>query len=574
MKSSIEKQILAVRKSGGYLLLHTTGLIKISGADAETYLHARTSNDVKGLGIGHGQFNSLLDRKGYILAYFSLHRLADGFLLLTQYEQIPEIMQQLETYRFREQVTFEDLSSKYYSALIQGPASLALIKKVASNNEPLPENELDVAELVFWNSKAILIKQSFSGELGYVLLYNRADTRLFGEELAIEGNALSMVPLSSDSYEVLRIEAGIPIFGQDMSIEEMLPETGLEQYAASYNKGCFQGQEVLARIKTYGAPKRALVGLIFDPPLTNPFSAATEFSINGEPAGTIRSCVYSPTMKRVIALSYISREYRVPDKAVSVQIDGESFAARVSFLPFLTASSNKERAQKLFADALAEFAHGSEDETIKILRMVLEADPHFTDAYESLGVILARQEQLDEAIALMHKLQELDPESIMAHSNLSLFYMQQGDKEKAEEEKAIAMSIRMSKIAKEVVAKQQAEAGKEQQQKEAKERMSMFEQVLAIDKNDLLANYALGNVYVELEDFEKAIPYLKKALEVKPTHTVAYLALGKAYENLQRHKDAQSIYEQGIEVAAKRGDITPMNEMKAQLNDLQKRMAN
>ncbi|MBY0356599.1 MAG: tetratricopeptide repeat protein [Candidatus Obscuribacterales bacterium] len=563
MSLTTNEQVLAVRKAGGYLFLDTNGLIEISGKDAASYLHGRSSNNVTALEPGQGQLNSLLDRKGYILAFFSLYRLEANYLLLTEKAQVAEILKQFETYHFREEINFRDLSDATTAIAVQGPLSESLLDKGLTQGQELPPDEFGIGEFELWQISCRVIKRSLTGELGYIILVEQKDRSAMETAIKNVGAALNIVPIDQVTLDILRVETGIPQFGLDMSQEEILPETGLEQYAASYNKGCFQGQEVLARIKTYGAPKRALVGLIFAEGLQTPFAGNTNFEIGGEPAGTIKSCIYSPTLGRVIALAYISREYRVPDKEIAVRIAGIDTTARVSFLPIYTPKSNAERAKKLFNQALAEFAHGSEEKAIAILRQVIEADPHFIDAYEALGVVLARQEQLDEAIALMHSLMQLDPDSVMAHSNLSLFYMQQGDKEKAEEEKAIAMGIRMSKIAKEVAAKQKADQDKVQKMEAAKERMSMFQQVLEIDKNDLLANYGLGSIYVELGEYEQSLSYLLKALEIKPTHSVAYLALGQAYENLNRYADAQTVYQTGIEIAAKRGDLMPMNEMKS-----------
>jgi tetratricopeptide (TPR) repeat protein len=165
----------------------------------------------------------------------------------------------------------------------------------------------------------------------------------------------------------------------------------------------------------------------------------------------------------------------------------------------------------------------------------------------------------------MKQLESVDPESIMAHSNLSVFYMQQGNKEAAEEEKAIAMSIRMSKMAREMSAQKQEEQSKESKRQEAQERMGMFKQVLEIDPDDLLANSGLGGIHAELEEYDLALPYLLKALEVKPLHTVAYLSLGETYEKMGDVGGAIDTYKQGVAVAAQKGDLMPMKEMQARL---------
>ncbi len=191
------------------------------------------------------------------------------------------------------------------------------------------------------------------------------------------------------------------------------------------------------------------------------------------------------------------------------------------------------------------------------------------DSYEMLGVMLGKRGQLDEAIALMKKLEQIDPESVMAHANLSLFYVQQGDKDKAEEEKALAMSLRMQQATREMGQQQEKQDEKKRKQEENLQRMEMFKQVIAIDAEDLLANFGLGNLYVELEQYEQAIPLLKKAIAVKPDYTAAFLALGLALQGNSQYAEAIEIYKDGIAVASKRGDFEPMNKMKEKLTFLE-----
>jgi tetratricopeptide (TPR) repeat protein len=236
--------------------------------------------------------------------------------------------------------------------------------------------------------------------------------------------------------------------------------------------------------------------------------------------------------------------------------------------PFYSRASRTSEAKSIYDAGLREFAGGSELKAIEMFRQAIELDPLFADAYESLGVTLSRNERLDEAIALMKQLAVLDPQSIMAHANLSVYYMQQGNKELAEEEKAVAMSIRMSQMAREMASQQKEEEERQQLKAAAEERMNMFRQVLAIDPDDFLANAGLGSVYIDLGQYENALPCLLKAIEKKPTHTVAYLALGQAYEKLDRVGEAIDIYKRGIQVAAQRGDGEPMKKMQKRLDVL------
>lgn len=575
MTNNLNSEILAVRERGGYLFLDNISLIRVDGKDAGSYLHGRSSSDVKALDPGQGQMSSLLDRKGYLIALLSVHRDEDSYFLLSDKAQSAAIMRELSTYHFREDLKYEESAEGFFALTVQGPLAESFIFNLLiglSDSGKLIStltSEHSIAQCKIFETECLVIKQSLSGDPGYLILGKIESLEKFKLQFSTQAEAFQLKNMSDEALNVLRIEAGIPLFGKDVSAENLLPETGLEQSAASYNKGCFQGQEVLARIKTYGAPRRALVGLVFDEDPGTPFGLNTAFAIKGEDAGVIKSNCFSPTLKKFIALSFISRDFRIPNRQVEIEVGSKKFAVTVKFLPFYSPGASQDRAKILYDQALKEFAGGSEEKSIAMLREAIELNPLLIDAYESLGVMLSRHEQLDEAIALMHKLMALDPDSIMAHTNLSIYYMQQGDKEKAEEEKAISMSIRMSQLAKEAVAQKQQSEDKKKDAEEAEKRLAMFRQVLDIDPDDLLANNGVGSIYVEIGKYEEAIPYLLKAIQVKPTHTVAYVALGKAFESLGKTTEAIKVYTGGIEVAAKRGDITPMKEMQGLLSALE-----
>jgi folate-binding protein YgfZ len=543
----LQEQVLALRQLGGFARLSDFGLVEVSGRDAAKYLQARLSNDVLKLQDGQMQMTSLLDRKAYIIAYLSLHRLAeDRFLMLMEREQLPTVMQQIEMYHFQEKLSYQVLDWTLWT--VQG----------------------GTASLVTAPEGATQLERSFSGDIGFVFALppEHPDDAL--KSLEGQAQALNMVALSPEALDVARVEGGLPRWKVDFGPEEVLPETGLENIAASYAKGCFQGQEVLARIRTYGAPKRGLVGLTFAEGKQFGWANDTVISHEGKEIGTLKSNVFSPTLGRTIALAYVQREYRVPDTSLQVTIDGAAYEAKVVALPFYHPELRHAEARKRYERALNEFTTGSEQKAIEELREAIKLDPMLADAYEALGVALSRQEQIDEAIAVMKQLDRLDPESIMAHANLSVFYMQKGDKEAAEEEKAKAMSIRMTQMAREFGQQKAKEEEDRKRKAEAEQRMGMFRQVLEIDPDDFLANAGMGSAYVDMEKFEDALPYLQKALAVRPTHTVAYVTLAQAYEQLGRIDDAVQVYTTGVAVAAQRGDLTPMKEMQSQLERLRK----
>jgi tetratricopeptide (TPR) repeat protein len=319
-------------------------------------------------------------------------------------------------------------------------------------------------------------------------------------------------------------------------------------------------------MKTYSAPRKGLVGLSFPTDSTTdllpPSGIASD--VPAAETGQIKTLVYSPTLARPLALAYVPRSHRTPGELIKVG----KHDATVCLLPFYKSQPPLERARTLYERALEDYASDRTEAAISNLRESLLLNPTFADAYEVLGVILSKHGDLDEAIRLMKRLADLQPDSVMAHTNLSVFYMEQGNKEAAEEEKAISMSITMEKLAREMRQQQEQQEQQKRKIEDAKERIEMFKQVLAIDPEDQLANYGMGNLLVDIDEFTDAVPHLRKAVELKPTHTAAYLALGKALEGAKQSTEASEVYKRGIEIAAQRGDMTPLKEMRSRLDAL------
>jgi len=190
------------------------------------------------------------------------------------------------------------------------------------------------------------------------------------------------------------------------------------------------------------------------------------------------------------------------------------------------------------------------------------------DAYESLGVMLGRQERFHEAIDLMDHLTKVDPSSVLAHTNKSLYLMRLGKIEEAEQEKSLATVKSFQKFGDEAKLKQKIADEKEKQYQEWVKRESMYRQVLEIDEEDTLANFGLGSIEVERQNWDAAIKHLQKVIQADVNYSVAYLALGKAFKGSGQKEKAESIWREGIIVAAKKGDLMPANQMQFELQNL------
>ena len=578
--NTIVEEVRCVREHAGVWLRDDATFIRITGADAGSWLHSQTSNDVSGLASGAGNANAVLDRQGRLQAHFTVHRWEDEYWLLVEKTQAAHLMAHLDAHLFIEDAQMEDAGESVEQVVIQGPRTLGFLSAVmdregAVASLTLPQAMYACQPVELLGYEVLAFRVSFTGEDGYVFVVEAGQGRTLLDALVAESGDFTVRPIGGEARDILRIEAGMPRFGVDMDTGHQIPQTTLERECVSYEKGCYLGQEVVARLRAYGSVRYALVGLVFEPMGDVPWPVFdSDLLVDGKKAGQIKSATWSPTLDATIALAYIDRDRRAPGTRLSLTVEGqvETWEARVVILPFYEAASREDRARALYDDALARFERDQDDEDASAIPLLKEAvllHPTFEDAYEVLGVILHRHHRVDEAIHYMQILAKMNPDCLMAHTNLSVFYVAKGMIDAAEEEKAKAAVLQIQAASNERAAKEMAEQERRRLEEEARERIAMFEEVLEIDPDDPVATFGLGKAYIQLQHYEKAIPYLEHSTEVQKDYSAAYLDLGKCHEFLGRNAEAIAAYTDGIAVASRKGDLMPLREMERRLTALQ-----
>jgi folate-binding protein YgfZ len=554
-----------VREHCGLFPLDSWCLVQATGKDIFTYFQTQTTNDVLQLGKSQGQNSAIVDRKARLIAPFSMHRNGDHSVIFLLESQVKEtFLKHVDSYLFREDVNIEPLNKSLLA--LQGPKSALTLENLVSGIE-LPEKINSIGSFKYQGNDVVIINKSLTGEEGYILACDpsQRESLITGFEQADE--KWVPVSVSLETFEVLRIEAGIPLFNKDIGDKNILPETGLEHSSVSYNKGCYIGQEVIARIKTYGAPSVALMGLILEGESLPPEDGV--ILLKNKKIGTVKSSTYSPSLEKIIALAYIQKEHRSPDVNMEVTIDSLPFKVKTSLIPFYQPQTRKDHSRRILDQALKIYKDEEDlDKPIALLREAIDLDPKHAAAYEALGVFLSQQGKLDEAIALMKRLVEIDPKEIMAHSNLSIYYMKQGRIEDAELEKGEATAIEFERLVENNMAKKKKEKMAAEEKKERERMVGMFEQVLEIDPVDQVANFGLGSIYLETGQYEKALPPLRIVIQENADYSAAYLLLGKNLEKLSKNEEAIEVYRQGIAAASKKGDLMPLKDMQSRLNQL------
>jgi tRNA-modifying protein YgfZ len=265
------------------------GKVRIRGAEAAEFLQGQVTNDVEALEPGQGCYAALLNHKGKMRLDMRILRGPDWIWIDTEPGADAVLLKTIETYSLGRDVTWESA----------GEGIVSVVDDIDLDAVPPAEEHAWV-----------------EGERGiYVRTYAGVD---------IIGHDLPAADTSEADAECVRIEAGIPRFGMDMDGDTIPQEAGLNERAVSFTKGCYVGQETVARLFYKGKPNRHLRGL----KLSGPAEHGQPIVLGDREVGRIGSACVSPT-HGPIALAIVRREASPGD---TVAVDGAT--AEVVELPF------------------------------------------------------------------------------------------------------------------------------------------------------------------------------------------------------------------------------------------------
>ncbi len=317
-------------------LLHTAGVIDVSfrgrlcllGGDRVQFLHGQVTNDVKRLAQGTGCYATLVSAKGKIQADMNIWSLADELLLDLEPGSIATVQARLESHIIADDVQVIDASADYGQLSLVGPMAGLVLDTLQLLDTGRPA----VGEIRSVNHPVL-------GEL-YIAGINRIGVS--GFDFFVPGAGIPAVLdkllaavrdqggrlCGWEASEAVRIECGRPRYGADMNETNLPPEAGLEARAISYSKGCYIGQEIIARIRTYGQVAKALRRLELESS-TQPPKAGDHLVKDGKRVGQITSVLLRPGTT-ALALGYIRKECFQTDTELEWQAEDQPTArARV-----------------------------------------------------------------------------------------------------------------------------------------------------------------------------------------------------------------------------------------------------
>lgn len=292
MKIEIEHQYQLIRDGGTGFYEQKRGLIAVWGKEAVQFLDGMITNDMKTIADGQQMLAAFPNAQGRLLAVVRVLRQGDRFLIDTEDATREKVFNNLFRFTFAGDFFVEDLSdgnTSFEFFNMSNPAALA-------------------SGLNFGKNSAV-VEQDMA-------------TRLRGQLLASKANEIS-----DDLYETLRIESGVPRYGIDMDETTIVPELGIDGLI-SYNKGCYIGQEIIARIHFRGHVAKSLAGLLLSETVAPGIELMTP---EGKNAGRITSVTYSPKFEKPIALAYV----RYDHLAAGTELTANAAKAVVTDLPFI-----------------------------------------------------------------------------------------------------------------------------------------------------------------------------------------------------------------------------------------------
>ena len=329
--SSVESEYWALQRSVGLIDLSCSGTFELKGDDRARFLHGMVTNDIKALTPGAGCYAAFLSPQGRMITDLRVFCCEESLILSTEPAGREKLGPSLRKYIIGDRPLFLDRSEEMALLSLQGPKAGSLLAKVLSEPRML-EHPYAHFETVLAGARIRICRVNRTLAGGYDFMVERQALPSVWDLILENGKEGEVQPVGFESFDAHRIEAGVPWFGLDMDENTLPIEAGLEKSAISFNKGCYIGQESVARITYRGHVNRKLAGLRLSG--SHPASKGDKISKDDREVGWITSSAYSPMLNTAIALGYLRREVLEPDTAVIIEHGDERRNGQVTPLPF------------------------------------------------------------------------------------------------------------------------------------------------------------------------------------------------------------------------------------------------
>jgi folate-binding protein YgfZ len=297
-------QYQALTEGAGLVELGDRTQIELAGADRATFLHNLCTNEVRSLAVGTGCEAFLTTVQAKTLAHVFIFACPTSLVIDTVGGLSEIILKHLDHYLVSEQVTLADRSRQWSERLLAGPGAEVVLARFCDRTlpaDPLSHAAVDVAGRQCWVRRVDMTPGG-----GFLVNSLLQDTG----EVAAQLIAAGAVECGTDAFDAARIERGFPLFGKDISDKNLPQEVGRDALAISFVKGCYLGQETVARIDALGHVNKKLARLRFSgPDVPQP---GTQLWAGEQVVGEVTSASWSPHLRAPVALGYVRTAHHSP----------------------------------------------------------------------------------------------------------------------------------------------------------------------------------------------------------------------------------------------------------------------
>jgi folate-binding protein YgfZ len=291
----------AVKQGAGLADLSHTGRLSITGKDSISFLNSLLTNDASQLKDGMGQRSALLNTKARVLADLYLYNQPNRVIVDTGDSPGSRVKEVLERYVITEDVQIRDVGADLVLITLQGANAAKAIKETlgvdAQSLKPLQSAAI---------GPSIIVSRDRTGLGGFDFFVPIDEAESVWQGLLLRSGDFGLNPVGMTALEALRLEAGFPKYGVDVDENTIILEAGYKD-AISFSKGCYLGQEVVARATHIGRVNKQLARI--DLETQEPPPKGTRLKSEGLDAGFITSAAFSPGLGRVAGLGYANRDF-------------------------------------------------------------------------------------------------------------------------------------------------------------------------------------------------------------------------------------------------------------------------
>lgn len=313
--------------TSGWVDRSSRARLEIGGPDRAKFLHNLTTNDVKRLSVGQGQESFVTTLQGKTLAYLTIVATEIDLHLRTERASLEGLMPHLQKYGVFDDVVICDVSDHTFEIHAFGPKAFQFLR----DQEIELSNDRELCQVMgkIDSHFAVILKESPTGLPGFSVVGGLEGAQAAKARL----DAAGLTEVDIPTFDALRIEAGTPISGRDVTLANLPQEIGRDSKTINFVKGCYLGQETVARLDALGHVNRILKGLTLEGSTTVP-PDGTPLTFDGKPAGAITSAAFSASRGCPVALGYLKVAQAVAGTKLTLQIDGiGEFEATVRDLP-------------------------------------------------------------------------------------------------------------------------------------------------------------------------------------------------------------------------------------------------